>query len=78
MRKRTPPPSGLNAPWTPRDASDAVGKRGGGGIDLGVVRGMMKTARDVGKTLIAVVDGFLLAAESGAGEGEDDDDAMET
>ena len=48
----------------------AVGKRGGGGIDLGVVRGMMKTARDVGKTLIAVVDGFLLAAESGAGEGK--------
>ena len=39
---------------------------------------MMKTARDVGKKLIAAVDGFLLAAESGAGEGEDDDDAMET
>ena len=48
----------------------AVGKRGGGGIDLGVVRGMMKTARDVGKKLIAAVDGFLLAAESGAGEGK--------
>ena len=57
----------------------AVGKRGGGGIDLGVVRGMMKTARDVGKKLIAAVDGFLLAAGSGAGEEEDDEeDAMET
>ena len=51
----------------------SVGKTGGGGIDLGVMRAMMRTARDVGGDLIRAVDGFFITAAAAA-QGDDDDD----
>ena len=51
----------------------SVGKSGGGGIDLGVMRAMIRTAQDVGRDLVKAVDAFLITAEANVRDDDEDD-----
>jgi exosome complex component RRP42 len=57
----------------------SVTSGGGGGLDLGVMRAMHKTAREKGVELNEAVDTYLLTAKSGSdgAQGADGDDVMD-